>query len=95
MSHSIARERIAILFDEANDALDDDEYERSRRYLSRASEIATHHAVSFTRNQRMRFCDECSVLLQPGKTARVRLSGKNIVITCHECGTVSRFGYSD
>lgn len=94
MSVTIAQERIALLFEKAHAYVGKDD-DLVRDYLARARRIAEDQTVSFTKEQRMRFCDACRMLLVPGRSARVRLSGENIVITCDRCGSVSRFGYND
>lgn len=90
----IAEERIALLFDEAEDRIGD-RPELSDRYMEIARSIATAYTVTFTREQRERYCRECGAYLSPGVTATVRVEGGQKRVICDGCGSVARFPYSE
>jgi ribonuclease P protein subunit RPR2 len=92
----IARERIGILFDEAEEAYSEHP-ERSRRYVEIARQIAMKYTMSLPREKRMRFCSDCGHYLVPGDNCRVRLDEEHRkkVITCNNCGSTMRFPYGD
>ncbi|MDY6777264.1 MAG: ribonuclease P protein component 4 [Candidatus Nanohaloarchaea archaeon] len=90
----IARERIDILFEEAERAFDEHS-ERSDRYVELARRIAMKYTLSLPSKYRMRFCSECGSYLMPGENCQVRLDsdGKKKVVTCEECGSQARYPY--
>lgn len=90
----IARERIAILFDQAEREFRKHP-ERSRRYVELARKIGMRYNVRLTKGMRMRFCGKCLSYLKPGVNCRIR-SRKDkqaVVVTCGVCGHVSRYPY--
>ncbi len=92
----IARERIDILFEQAEKQYDEHP-ERADRYVDLARTIAMKYTLSLPREYRMRFCSDCGTYLVPGSNARVRLDAETEtkIITCEECGSRMRFPYSD
>lgn len=90
----IAEERIDLLFDQAADRVTD-RPELSDRYMEIARAIAMRYTISFSREQRMRFCQECGAYLEPGVTARVRVDDGEKRIRCDACEDISRFPYSE
>lgn len=90
----IARERIEILFQEAEAALEKHP-ERARRYVSLAKRIGMRYNVRLTREMKSKFCGKCFSLLRPGVNCRIRLrkDRQAVVVTCLECGSVSRHPY--
>jgi len=90
----IAKERIKILFSEAQKAFKQHP-ERSERYVIIARKIGMKCNVSIPREYRMLFCRNCGEYLVSGITSRVRLDSvkNNIIITCKKCGSVKRYPY--
>lgn len=90
----IARERIDILFDEADKELKTHP-ERSKRYVELARKIGMRYNVRLGREKRMRFCSKCGSYLKPGVNCRVRVrpDKKAVTVTCLVCGEVSRRPY--
>ncbi len=96
INQKIAKERIDILFSEADKAFKEHP-ERSRRYVEMARRIGTKYNVSIPRNLKKRFCKECGEFLVPGTNCKVRLDSdkKNIVISCKNCKAIRRYPYKE
>lgn len=88
-AEDIARERIAILFQEAEDAFPE-RPDRADRYVELARTIAMRFNLSLSRAQRERFCSSCYSYLNPGVNARVRVDKGVRRVTCGECGHTDR-----
>ncbi len=90
----IARERIDILFQQAEEIFEVDS-DLSDRYVEIARNIGMKHNVSIPEEFRRRICRDCNSFLVPGYNCRVRLDSKqnNKVVTCQKCGNVKRYPY--
>jgi ribonuclease P protein subunit RPR2 len=86
----IARERVAVLFHQAELAFPAHP-ERSNRYVDLARKIAMRQRIRIDREFRRRFCHHCSAYLMPGQNMRVRVHRGNVVITCQHCNKTARF----
>jgi ribonuclease P protein subunit RPR2 len=86
----IARERIRILFEQA-DLASPAHPERSNRYVELARKIAMRQRVRIDRDLRRRFCHHCSAFLVPGRNMRVRIHRGNVVVTCRDCNRKMRY----
>jgi ribonuclease P protein subunit RPR2 len=86
----IARERIAVLFEQAgrffpvNPAWSDRCVEIARR-------IAMKQRIRIDREYRRRFCRNCGVFLVPGANMRVRVQRGRVIVTCRICRHQVRF----
>ena len=86
----LARERIEILFDRAqeffpvNPAVSD-------RCVGLARRIAMRQRVRIPRELRRRFCRRCSAYLVPGSTLRIRVRHGTVVATCLRCSARRRY----
>lgn len=90
----IARERIEILFQEAEKAFAEHP-ERADRYVELARRIAMKFNLSLPDAVKDRFCPECYAYWVPGETVQVRVKTGNRVLTCQKCGAVTRRPYKD
>lgn len=88
----IARERIHILFKEAEQAFDEHP-ERADRYVEIARNIAMKFNLSMPDEVKDKFCPNCYAYWAPGETVRIRLKDGNRVMTCERCGEVTRRPY--
>ncbi len=90
----IAKERVRILFDQAESEFDKHP-ERSKRYVELARKMGMRYNVRLAKRMKMRFCSKCLSYLRPGVNCRVRTRNdkQSVVITCLECGNVSRYPY--
>ena len=89
-TRQIARERIAVLFHQAELAFGEHP-ERSNRYVELARKIAMRQRIRIEREFRRRFCHHCLAYLVPGRNMRVRVHGGNVVVTCLSCRKKTRF----
>ncbi|MDY6762076.1 MAG: ribonuclease P protein component 4 [Candidatus Nanohaloarchaea archaeon] len=93
-AEDIARERIAILFEEAGEAFPE-QTDRADRYVELARDIAQTLTVSIPERFRDRFCTACHAYLQPGENARIRVEDGTRRVTCEECGATHRVPYGE
>lgn len=88
----MAEQRIDRLFSLADKAFPE-RPELADRYVDIARRISMRHRVSIPRELKRRVCRNCHSYLVPGANCRVRVDGKNILITCLKCGHISRYPY--
>ena len=84
----IAKERIAILFKEA-----DKEPDMAKRYMKLAKKIGMRYNVRLGSLKR-RFCKECYSYFTP-KNSQKRLKKGVLVVKCLECGNIQRYPYKN
>lgn len=65
----------------------------AKRYVSLARRIGMRYQVSLPRDLRRRVCRDCGGLLVPGKTARHRVTGGRVSVTCLACGAIKRYPF--
>lgn len=87
---AIARERIRILFDEAEKAAHDGRLDRADRYVELARLVGMRYNVPIPRDLKSFMCRKCGAYLLPGETSRVRTRGTRVATTCLRCGHVRR-----
>lgn len=88
----IARERIALLFEEAGKAFPKSP-ERAKRYVELARKISTRTKTKMPAMLKRRFCKKCGAYLVPGNNAKIRIKNKAIIITCLECKALSKLPF--
>ena len=88
----MAEQRIKRLFSLAEKTFPE-RPELADRYVEIARKISMRHRVSIPGEFKRRICKECHAYLMPGQNSRIRLDGKNMVITCLKCGTIKRYPY--
>lgn len=90
----VVRERIMRLFSQAEEE-SSEHPERSRRYVEMAHRLSMRYNVTIPSGLKRRFCSSCKSYLVPGKNSRVRTSSsqKALIVTCKECGHVTRLPY--
>ncbi len=86
----IAKERIRILFSEADNAAKDDP-ELAKRYMKLAKRIGMRYNVRLGKLKR-KFCKRCYSYFT-AKNSQRRLKRGILIITCKECGHVQRYPY--
>lgn len=87
---AIARERIRILFAEAEQAALEGRLDRADRYVELARRIGMRYQVPIPRELKPFVCRRCGAYLLPGETSRVRTRGTAVATTCLRCGHVRR-----
>lgn len=88
----IARQRIAILFDEAK-KIGKTDSKLANQYVRSARRIAMAARISLPVGFRRETCRKCNALLIQGYNCRVRIKQKrepHIVVTCLNCGNQTR-----
>ena len=93
LQKKIARERIEILFNEAQKASRKN-INLSRRYVELARKISTKYKVRIKKEYKKLFCKGCSSYFVSGKTLRSRIKNKMLIQYCYECGRVTRYPLS-
>ena len=90
----IAKERIHILFDQADNRFKTDPG-LSDRYVEIAKSISTKLNVPISRELKRRFCKECGAFLVYGANARQRVNSEKqyVILTCLKCGHKKRIPY--
>jgi ribonuclease P protein subunit RPR2 len=80
----IAKERIVLLFEEADKTVDSNAL-LARRYAMLARKIGMRYNVRLTREQKRHICKNCRAYLKPGCTSLHRVRNGRIRITCLLC----------
>lgn len=88
----LAVQRIERLFELADDEFGQNP-KRSDRYVSLARRIGMRYRVRFPSTLKRRMCKHCRSYLVPGSSARVRLRGRYITVTCLCCNKQMRYPY--
>lgn len=86
----LARERIAVLFSEAEKVYHEHP-EYSNRYVELARKIAMRERVRIEPEYRHRYCHHCYRYLVPGANMRVRVHDGRVAVTCLECRKITRY----
>ena len=90
VTKKIARERIEILFEQAQRAFPDHP-ERSNRYVDLARRIAMRQRIRMDLGFRRRFCHHCYTFLSTReRTCGCGCTVACVVITCHACNKKTR-----
>jgi len=84
----IAKERIKILFEEANKTKSKD---FANKYVKLARKISMKTKVPISKELKKQFCKHCYSHLKQGENVRVRINEKGIIYTCLECNKQMRF----
>ncbi|MBN2368164.1 ribonuclease P [Candidatus Woesearchaeota archaeon] len=93
MFRDIAKERISILFEQAELRFRESP-ELSDRYVELARKIAMKFKVRIQKEMKRRFCKHCYKYLVPGVNCRVRLNKGKVVYYCNNCKKHQRVPYS-
>ncbi|NJD53905.1 MAG: ribonuclease P [Candidatus Methanoperedens sp.] len=91
-SKDMAFQRMIRLFELAH--IEFEKYPaRSNRYVQLARKIGMRYRVRMPPGLKRQICKHCHTYLVQGVTARTRLQGTHISITCTSCGKQMRFPY--
>ncbi len=88
----LAVQRIIRLFELADQEFEENP-KRSDRYVFLARRISMRFRVRFPKTLKRRMCKHCRSYLVPGSSARVRLRGRYITVTCLRCNKQMRYPY--
>jgi ribonuclease P protein subunit RPR2 len=86
----IAKERISILLDLAEERALSKDMEHASRYASQARKIGMRYNVNMPKGFKLTFCRKCNTYLLPSRTSRYRLTHKKLTRQCIKCGTYYR-----
>ena len=89
---SIARERMDILFTQAEEEIKNHP-ERSHRYVEHARNISKKYNLEIPQKWNRRYCKKCYKFLHPGYNSSIRLINEEINIQCKECGHIMKIPY--
>jgi len=91
----IARDRIDKLLNLAMKSSKDGDLDQSKRFVELARLISKRYNQRLTKFQRLQICRDCNSFLN-SQNSKNRLSPKGWkIVTCLECGSVSRYGLED
>ncbi|MFQ5907453.1 MAG: ribonuclease P protein component 4 [Thermoplasmata archaeon] len=93
LERRIARERMGILFDLAEEEARRGNLPRADRYARLARRLGMRYNVPLPAPHRRRYCRACGAYLAPGAAARVRFRRSRVIVTCRACGRISRYPY--
>ena len=88
----IARERIEILFNEAEETFAKNQ-KLANRYVELARKIAMKLRLRIPRNYKRRYCKHCYSYLKHGINSRVRIHKKTLLIYCSNCKNYTRIPF--
>ncbi|MBI2579084.1 MAG: ribonuclease P [Candidatus Aenigmarchaeota archaeon] len=86
----IARERIQILFDEAEHAEDP---KLAKRYIELARKIGMRYNVRIPRDLKRKYCRHCGAFLRYGANARHSVRKGVVTIKCFSCQSEMHYPY--
>jgi ribonuclease P protein subunit RPR2 len=87
---AIARERMDLLMDQADQAALQGRMDLADRYVDMARRVGMRYNVRLRPVHRRKFCKACYRYLLPGSTSRTRMNRGRVVTTCLRCGHVMR-----
>jgi len=90
----IAEERIQRLFDMAEKAAKESDFEQADNCVRMAWKIKLKSRTRLTSYQKRLFCRRCLKFLADGKTGKYRTEKGWLLIKCGNCGDVRRFPLS-
>jgi ribonuclease P protein subunit RPR2 len=88
----IARERINVLFKEAEENFSLDK-KLANRYVELARKLAMKYRVRIPSEFKRRYCKHCYSYLMPSKNCRVRTKDGMLIVYCLECKKFNKFKY--
>jgi ribonuclease P protein subunit RPR2 len=86
----IAKERIEILFKEAEKMVKEDP-KLANRYVKLARKIGMRYNVRLGKDLKRKVCKYCKGFLYPGVTCQTRVSDGYVKIKCLHCNRVLRY----
>ena len=89
----VAKKRIERLYSLAFEKAESGDLDLARRYTTLAKKICMRYTVHIPPVYRRRTCRNCMVPLTRSDTARIRFRKGREIVTCLECGEISRYPY--
>ena len=88
----IATRRMSKLFELSRKALEEDNTDRARRYVTLARRIGQRTRTPIPEGET--YCKKCNMPLEVGRNCRVRVKDGRVRITCLGCGNIRRVPYT-
>ena len=85
----IAKERIAILFKQAESRFKENK-SLANRYVTLARKLAMKVKIRMPKEHKRKFCKHCYKYLMPGENSRIRTKEGKVIISCFECKKFTR-----
>ena len=85
----VAKERIKILFEQAEQAFSKNKA-LANRYVTLARKVAMKVRLRMPRELKRKYCKHCYKFLMPGTNARIRTRDGKVIISCFECKKFTR-----
>lgn len=94
---ALARERIEILFENADEKASEGRKDLADRYVELARKIGMKSQETIPKKFKYNYCRDCDSFLRPGINSRKRLNSEReqIIYTCLECGNIHRYPLED
>jgi ribonuclease P protein subunit RPR2 len=93
----LAKERIIILFEKAEERMDEEREELADRYVELAQRIGEKTQRQIPGELKKKYCSECYTYLIAGKNCKVRVKTgqRKITYRCENCGASQSYGLSE
>ena len=93
LEKQIALERIKILFEEAQKALEKGKNGYAGKYVGLALKISQKYRVALPKELKGKYCKKCHCFLELGKNSAKRIHKDYCEIICRECGAKTKKSY--
>lgn len=93
----LAEERIRILFEKADERVNEGREELAQRYVELAQRIGEKTQTRMPRELKKKYCSECDSYLIPGRNCKVRVKDgrEKVVYRCENCGKSQSYGFGE
>ncbi len=83
----IVLERIEILFDAAEERINNKELKLAERYISRLRKMSSHYKIKIPKKYKNKICNRCNLILIPGITCNVKIVSihRYVSYECKKC----------
>lgn len=93
LAREAALERIETLYRLSFNMARAGELDLARRYLTLARKIGMRYTVRIPKSLKRGTCVNCRAPLLPDITSRVRIRSGRKIVTCLQCGHISRYPF--
>ncbi len=89
----IAKERIKTLFEQAAETFSKNKT-LTKRYVTLARKICMKMRMRMPQEVKRKYCKSCNNYLKSGVNARSRIREGKVILTCLDCGYITRISLS-
>jgi ribonuclease P protein subunit RPR2 len=88
-------ERISILFNLAEEAVEEKDFEKANYYVESARKISMRVNTPIPSELKRRICSHCHHFLKPGVNSQVRIDGRRhrVEVKCLDCAKHTYYPY--